>query len=215
MQQVLSSLCPCRSFDFFLSSHLRAQWPPPGSCPDFGSNLSLVPGTAPFLWPLSWSLPNTTAQLIPVLLPFRPMRKWRDRRYLCHCPHPLTLANEETVGWSRRQQKVLRSHHQEKAELVYTRAVAPGHTAPGQKAGDLAASPAPAHQPESPHCGTAGEDPGLLLPGWSWVMIPRERDVEPWPDHLLSSRLDLICSQGSRAGHLFLFSRARMQILNG
>lgn len=34
----------------------------------------------------------------------------------------------------------------------------------GLQAGDLAVSPTPTHQPESPPCGIGGEDPGLLPP---------------------------------------------------
>lgn len=50
----------------------------------------------------------------------------------------------------------------------------------------LAASLATAHQPESPRC---GKDPGLLLPGWSSVVIPRGKGYRA--DHVLSIRLAL------------------------
>lgn len=41
--------------------------------------------------------------------------------------------------------------------------------------------PQSTHPPESPHCGTGRGDLRLLPPAWSWVMIPRERGMEPRP----------------------------------
>lgn len=79
-------------------------------------------------------------------------------------------------GWgvSRTQRDVLRPHR----AGVHWCMLGPvtWHLVGSREA--LAASLATAHQPESPHC---GKDPGLLLPGWSSVVIPRDRGIELWP----------------------------------
>lgn len=92
VQKVLSSPSPHYCFDSCLSSHCREQQPPPGSHPDTRSDLSLVPGTMPFLRPLSRVSPT---RLVPVPL-FLP-------------PRPCKRRNGWGVSWTQRD--VLRPHH--------------------------------------------------------------------------------------------------------
>lgn len=56
-----------------------------------------------------------------------------------------------------------------------------GAASPGPKSGNLAASPAPTHQP----LGTGGE-----APRQSWVVSPGERGGKPWPDCPLPCSLE-------------------------